>query len=97
MSKFVMVTAISQFRMRYVVEVPESFSGSPADYAKDTVVCDEAVEFSQEYLGETIIDSHEVDLELAVSQYRIDNPAFSAWSDQKIIETGVTDADEDSK
>jgi hypothetical protein len=42
-TEFVLVECVSTFRMRYVVEVPEGKS----EYALDTVVMNEANEFSQ--------------------------------------------------
>ena len=47
----VLVETVSQFRERYVVEVPES---NP-EWALDRVTMGQAEEFSQKYLGETII------------------------------------------
>jgi len=53
MSKYIMVDAISQFRMRYVIEVPDNhndgeYSCTAESWAMDTVTMQEAKEFSQE-------------------------------------------------
>ena len=92
-----MVTAISQFRMRYVIEVPDNTVEFPTDYAKDMVVCEDAVEFTQKHLGETIVDTREVDLESAIAQYRQEEPFFSSWSDEQIIENTITKPVEDNE
>jgi hypothetical protein len=104
MSKYVLVDAISQFRMRYVVEVPDDcenpldpnlYPVTPEGYAMDTVACDEAKEFSQEHLGETIVSTREVTLEEAIAQYRKDEPMIgSAWDDETIIKNAITTLDD---
>jgi len=102
MSKYVMVDAISQFRIRYVVEVPDDVENPGEDkypctaetYAMDTVTCEEATEFSQHHLGETIISSREVTLEEALAQYRKDEPTLGeAWDDSVIIKNAITPID----
>jgi hypothetical protein len=98
-SKYVMVEAISQFRMRYVVEVPEDcenptdpslYPCTPEEYAMDTVTCEEAKEFTQHHLGETIVSAREVTLNEAIVQYRKDEPFFSSWEDDVIIKNAIT-------
>ena len=104
MSKYVLVNTISQFRMRYVVEVPDdveeemyfkdgtrTFPCTPIEYASDSVVCEDVREFSQEHLGETIFDAKEISLQEAIDQYRIDNDYLSSWSDEQIIKSGITE------
>ena len=104
MSKYVMVDTVSMFRMRYVVEVPDnvgeeiyfkdgtrSFPCTPEEYASDTVVCEEAKEFSQYHIGENIVSTREVTLEEAVAQFRKDEPTIgSAWGDEFIVEKMIT-------
>lgn len=51
------VETISQFRNRYVIECQE------ADHAEDTVTMNEADEFSQMHLGETILTTREITYE----------------------------------
>lgn len=46
-----LVETVAQFRMRYVVDTDK------AEYAEDTVVMEEAEEFSQHWLGETIVST----------------------------------------
>jgi hypothetical protein len=99
MSKYVLVDAISQFRMRYVVEVPDDcenpgegkYPCTPEEYAMDTVTCEDAKEFTQHHLGETIVSAREVTLEEAIAQYRKDEPTLGvAWSDDGIIKNAIT-------
>jgi hypothetical protein len=51
------VETISQFRTRYVIECQE------AEHAEDTVTMNEADEFSQMHLGETILTTREITYE----------------------------------
>jgi hypothetical protein len=101
MSKYMMVDAVSMFRMRYVVEVPDDcevpdiengkYGCTPEEYAKDTVTCEDAREFTQEHLGETIVSTREVTLEEALAQYRKDEPTLgAAWDDEIIIKNAIT-------
>ena len=60
--QWVLVETVSQFRQRYMVQVPvgtDQFGNDKLDWALDTVTLEEAKEFSQKHLGETII-SHRV-------------------------------------
>lgn len=52
-----LVEAVSQFRIRYVVQAEK------AEYATDTVVMEEAEEFGQTWLGETITSTRQVSSE----------------------------------
>lgn len=97
MSKYVIVDAISQFRMRYVVEVPDDAACSAVEYAEDTVTCEDAKEFSQLHLGETIVSSREITLEEAIKQFKTDEPIFSEWEDSVIIKNAITTVDKDDK
>jgi len=49
-----LVETVTQFRNRYVIECKS------AEHAEDTVVCDEAKEFSQKHSGENIIGTREI-------------------------------------
>jgi len=103
MSKYVMVDTVSQFRMRYVVEVPDDVENpseddlipcTPEQYASDSVVCEDTREFSQEHIGETIVSTREVSLEEAIAQWRKDNGgAFDSWSDELIVKNSITEID----
>ena len=103
MSKYVMVDAVSMFRIRYVVEVPDdvgdmtfhdgtrSFPTTPIEWAKDSVTCGDAREFSQEHMDEVIVSCREVTLEEAIQQYREDNKYVSTWTDELIAKNGITE------
>lgn len=82
----VLVEAISQFRERYVVEVPES---NP-EWALDTVTMGEAEEFSQKYLGETIISHRVISTKKALKLCDEDNDYVKSWSKDKKLEVFVT-------
>ena len=104
MSKYVMVDTVSQFRMRYVVEVPDgigkemifkdgtrSYPTTPEAYASDTVVCGEAKEFTQYHIGESIVSTREVTLEEAIDQFRKDEPMIGeSWDDEVIMRNAIT-------
>jgi hypothetical protein len=90
MSKFVMVDAMSIFRMRYVVEVPDECP-DPEAYAKDSVVCGDVREFSQDHLDEIITLTREVTYDQAIEQHRVDNPWCSEWSEEIIEKNAFTE------
>jgi hypothetical protein len=95
MSKYVLVETISQFRLRYVIEVPEDHNDrevpcSAKQWAEDTVTCEEAKEFSQEWLGETILSAHEITNEHIITLCDEDNHYCKDWSREKKMEVFVT-------
>lgn len=100
MSKYVLVEALSQYRMRYVIEVPDDhndreFPCSAIQWAEDTVTMEEMKEFSQKWLGETIVGSREVTKEEVLTLVNEDNDYCNgkygeAWSDDKKMEVFVT-------
>jgi len=84
--EFVMVEAIHQYRMRYVVEVPIG----EKDWATDTVIMEEAKEFSQESLGETIISSRVINEDEILKLCDEDNDYVKTWNDEHKFNTFVT-------
>lgn len=86
-TKWVMVDTISQFRMRYLVEIP---ADAPDVWAMDTVVCEEALEFSQEHLGETIVSHRVVTKEEALNQFDQDNDYLKEWDEDLKIRNSLT-------
>lgn len=84
---WVMVEAVSQFRMRYMVEV----DAEHPEWAMDNVTMNEAKEFSQEHIGETII-SHRVmeSTAAALVQCDLDNSYCSSWNDEQKIKAFFT-------
>lgn len=85
-TEWVLVDCVSQFRMRYLVEVPKG----KGEYALDTVVMQEAKEFSQEHLGETIVSHRVVSKKEALALCDIDNDYTKSWSNDKKIEAFFT-------
>jgi hypothetical protein len=94
----VLVECISQFRQRYVVEVPigvDDFGNDKANWALDTVTMEEAQEFSQEHLGETIVSHRVVTPEEVLKLCDKDNAYCSSWTDEHKMDTFVTKWKED--
>ena len=84
-TQWVLVETISTFRERYMVEVPvgiDRYGKDKADWALDTVTLEEAKEFSQEHLGETIVSHRVVTKEEAMSLCDKDNAYCKAWSEE---------------
>jgi hypothetical protein len=75
---WVMVECVSMFRQRYMVEAPADHP----EYALDTVTMNEAKEFSQEHLGETIVSHRVVTKQEALDQCEIDNDYCKVWNDE---------------
>lgn len=95
MSKYVLVEAVDQFRMRYVVEVPENHNGgehpcTATAWAEDTVAMNEANEFSQLHIGEQILSSRELTKEEVLRLCDIDNEYVKKWSDEHKLARFVT-------
>jgi hypothetical protein len=84
--QFVLVECISMFRQRYVVEVPAGKS----EWALDTVVMQEAKEFSQEHIGENIVSHRVMSEEEVLALCDVDNDYAKRWSDNYKIKTFVT-------
>jgi bifunctional DNA-binding transcriptional regulator/antitoxin component of YhaV-PrlF toxin-antitoxin module len=99
-TQFVLVECISQFRERYVVEVPtgiDKLGNDKAEWALDTVTMEEAVEFSQKHLGETIVSHRVISHDELIKLCDEDNEYCKDWSDDKKIEVFVTEWKEDDK
>lgn len=84
-NKYYVVTAISQYRMRYVVPVEELMDEDgnvSKTWAMDSVVMEEVEEFSQEYIGETVIDVIEEDEEAILARFDDENSYLSGWTQE---------------
>jgi antitoxin component of MazEF toxin-antitoxin module len=100
-TEWVLVECISQFRHRYMVEVP----AGKAEYALDTVTMNEAKEMSQHHLGEVIISHRVVTEDEAIAQAYEDNDYLVSWSEEQIKKNlfthweknGKVDKDEESQ
>jgi hypothetical protein len=85
--KYVVVTTISSHRMRYVMNVEDlqdlnpcmNIAGHEEEWASDTVTCQEVEEFSQDWLGEQIIDTSIVDEEEMLKLFDKDNDYLNGW------------------
>lgn len=83
---WVLVECVSQFRQRYVVEVPKG----KTDWATDSVVMNEAKEFSQEHLGETVVSHRVISKEEFLKMCNKDNDYCLSWNDEKKIDSFLT-------
>lgn len=93
-TKWVLVECVSMFRMRYMVEVPADHP----EYALDTVTMNEAKEFSQEHLGETIVSHRVMDSAAeALVLCDIDNHYCSDWTDEQKMDAFFTRDGEEVK
>ena len=92
-TQFVLVETISQFRQRYVVEVPtgiDQFGRPKEEWALDTVTCEEAKEFTQKHLGETIVSHRVVTEDEVMDIFRKDESYFQDWKKDQVFRTHVT-------
>ena len=95
--QWVMVETVQMFRHRYMVQVPvgtDDFGKDKADWALDTVTLEEAKEFSQKHLGETITSHRVVTMEEALKLCDEDNDYCKTWNDEKKVEAFFTKVDE---
>jgi hypothetical protein len=89
-TEYVLVEAVSTFRMRYVVEVPVGKS----EWALDTVTMQEAKEFSQKHLDETIVSHRIVGHDEIIRLCDEDNDYMRNKSDDDKFKIFVTSAQE---
>lgn len=85
-NKWVLVECISQFRMRYMVEVPEEHP----EWALDTVTMNEAKEFSQDHIGEVIVSHRVLSQEEGLAVCDVDNAYCSSWTDEQKLNAFFT-------
>jgi len=96
-TQWVLVETVSMFRERYMVEVPigtDQYGKDKADWALDTVTLEEAKEFSQEHLGETIVSHRVVTKEEALALCDKDNDYARVWNDELKVKTFFTTMEE---
>jgi len=92
-TQLVLVETVSMFRQRYMVEVPVGTDEQGNDkslWALDTITCNEAKEFSQEHLGETIVSHRVVSKKEAMSLCDVDNAYASNWNDDMKVKAFYT-------
>ena len=88
---YVVVTAISSYRMRYVMHRDDLQKLNPdlpvdsVEWANDTVSSEEFEEFSQKHVGEYIVDTVEMNEDDMLELFDKENDYLSEWTkDQKI-------------
>jgi hypothetical protein len=84
--EFVIVECVQSFRTRYVVEVPVGCK----QWAEDTVCMNQAKEFSQQSLGETIISSRVISTDEILQLCDEDNDYGKVWNDDLKFSAFVT-------
>jgi len=85
-TEWVLVECVSSFRIRYMVQVPKGKS----DWALDTVTMNDAKEFSQEFLNESIVSNRVISKDEAVKLCDIDNEYFAAKDEDLKIKVFFT-------
>ena len=85
-TEWVLVNTISSYRMRYLVEVPVG----KTDYALDTVTVENAKEFDQLWLGETITDHRVITEQEGLDLFRDSDDIFAQWNDDVIKKNHFT-------
>jgi hypothetical protein len=84
--EWVLVECIQSYRMRYMVEVPEGRS----EWALDTVSMQQAKEFSQESIGETIVSHRVISEEDALKLCDEDNDYCKSWDEHQKVKSFFT-------
>ena len=84
--EWVLVETVQTFRHRYMVQVPKG----EAEWALDTVVMNEAKEFSQEHLGETIVSHRVVSAQEALELCDKDNDYCKSWNEEQKMKVFFT-------
>lgn len=95
--RYVVVTCVSQFRQRYAIPVSKLQELNPEknivndiprqiEWAQDSVTCEEVKEFSQNFLGETIVDTFILDEERTLNLFDRDNDYLSGWPKQQKLD-----------
>jgi hypothetical protein len=72
-----LVDCISVFRIRYVVDTDNN------DFAADTVVMEEAKEFSQRHITEDIVSIRTIDKDEYLRLFDEDNEYLEGWDEEK--------------
>jgi hypothetical protein len=96
MSKFILVDTISQYRMRYIIEVPDDhnekeYPCSAEQWAMDTVTAEDMKEFSQHWIGESIFSTREIAKEEIIPLCDKENSYCQSWDDEQKMKAFVTE------
>jgi len=88
---YVVVTCVSSYRMRYVMHKddlqklnPDQLC-NPVEWAKDTVTCEECSEFSEEHVGEYVVDTATLNEQQVIDLFDKENDYLKKWSREKKI------------
>jgi hypothetical protein len=95
--KYVVVTTTSTFRQRYCIPVSklQEMNGSVSlkdhpeqivPWAEDSVTSEDVKEFSQKWLGETILDTFILDEERVLMMFDRDNGYLSKWTKEQKLD-----------
>lgn len=87
--RYVVVTATSTHRMRYCIPASQLDTDDPGkmiEYAKDYVTCEEVKEFSQDWIGERIVDTFILDEERVLQLFDRDNDYLKEWPKEQKLE-----------
>ena len=92
---YLVTTVVSTHRMRYAIPISamseEGDMPLPTDQAidwiQDSVTMEEVEEFSQHWMGESIVDTFVLDKERVLNLYKRDNPhVVEVITDQQILD-----------
>ena len=81
MTKLVMVETLSQFRHRYIVELPDNAENNWA--VEDVIITGGVEEFSQTHLGELDFSSREITKEEYLRLFDEDVSYCRDWSEEQ--------------
>ena len=92
--RYVVVTTVSTHRMRYAIPMSElqklnpeiDITDNPAiqiEWAQDAVTMEEAKDFSQDHLGEQIVDTFILDEERVLQLFDRDNVYLKSWTKEQ--------------
>jgi len=95
--RYVVVTTTSTHRIRYCVPVSKlqemntdiDITNSPKtqiEWAQESVVAEEVKEFSQDWLGEQIVDTFILDEERVLQLFDRDNDYLAKWPKEQKLE-----------
>jgi hypothetical protein len=94
---YIVVTTISTYRMRYIMHKDDLTLSSPGikttltnnitavEVAHDAVTMNECEEFSQEHVGEFIIDTYEATEDDMIELFDKENSYITDWSRERKI------------
>ena len=89
---YVVVNSILSYRIRYVMHKDDlqklnpDKPCKPIEWAKDTVTCEECDEFSQEYMGEYIVDTDSINEQEMLELFDKENVYLDDWPKEQKIE-----------